>query len=169
MSVKVSSKVWQGSRHKSGNLLVLLALADHADDEGFAWPGIPLLARKARLSRRHTRRCLNQLVASGELDAIPQQAPSGGTLYNIRLGTLDAGNMSDGTSASEPVTPMSVSTDAGDRLPAPPYIQEPSIESSKEPSSKMKIIPSNPQNRPGKIPSRSPDAIGLVSAPKNGF
>jgi hypothetical protein len=59
MSIKVATQVWNGSRHKSGDLLVLLALADHADDQGKAWPGIPLLGRKARLSQRHTRRCLN--------------------------------------------------------------------------------------------------------------
>ena len=48
MSIKVAIEVWRGSQHKSGNLLVLLALADHADDQGKAWPGIPLLARKAQ-------------------------------------------------------------------------------------------------------------------------
>ena len=63
MSIKVATQVWKGSRHKSGDLLVLLALADHADDQGKAWPGIPLLARKARLSERHARRCLNQMLA----------------------------------------------------------------------------------------------------------
>src|SRR5262245_39475872 len=101
MSIKVSTEVWQGSRNKSGNLLVLLALADHADDRGIAWPGIPLLAHKARLSERHTRRCLKQLVASGELEILPNQAPSGKALYKIRLDQLNPDNLSRGTSASD--------------------------------------------------------------------
>src|SRR5205814_10255692 len=88
MSIKVAIEVWRGSQHKSGNLLVLLALADHADDQGKAWPGIPLLARKARLSQRHTRRCLNQLVASGELEILAESAPSGGKWHQIQLDQL---------------------------------------------------------------------------------
>jgi hypothetical protein len=169
MSVKVSTKVWKGSRHNSGNLLLLLALADHANDEGFAWPGIPLLAQKARLSQRHTRRCLSQLVGSGELEILPNQAPSGRALYRIRLEKLESAILSAGTSASDEVTPVSVTPDAADRAVGPPYIEEPSTETSEEPRSKIKIDISNPKNPFGKKHSHSPDAIGLVSSPKNGF
>jgi hypothetical protein len=91
MSIKVATEVWKGSRHKSGNLLVLLALADHADDEGKAWPSVSLLACKARLSKRHTRRCVNQIVASGEVEILPNRAPSGRTWYKIRLDQLTPG------------------------------------------------------------------------------
>jgi helix-turn-helix protein len=169
MSIKVSTEIWEGSKHKSGNLLVLLALADHADDRGTAWPGIALLARKARLSQRHTRRCLSELVASGELEILPNQAPSGRALYRIRLDKLESGILSAETSASDEVTPVSVTPDATDRAVGPPYIEEPSTESSEEPTSKIKIDISNPKNPPGKKHSYSPDAIGLVSSPKSGF
>jgi hypothetical protein len=169
MSIKVSSEIWQGSKHKSGNLLVLLALADHADDRGTAWPGVALLARKARLSQRHTRRCLSQLVASGELEILPNQAPSGRTLYRIRLGKLGADNLSGGASASGQVTPTSIITDADDRPAGPPYIEEPSIKSSEEPSSFSKT--NNPK-RESSIKKKHPptaDSVGLVSSPKSGF
>jgi len=170
MSIKVTTKVRQGSQHRSGNLLVLLALADHADDEGEAWPGISLLAREARLSQRHTRRCLNQLVPSGELQVLPNQAPSGRNLYKIRLDKLHPDNLSGGTCASGAVTPTSISTDADDRPVASPYIEEePSAESSEEPSSNMKTKHSNPKHPAGKKRLWRPDSIGLVSSPKNGF
>ena len=169
MSIKVSAEVWQGSQHKSGNLLVLLVLADHADDRGTAWPGIRLLARKARLSQRHTRRCLNQLVASGELEALPNEAPSGRTLYKIRLDKLHLDNLSGGTCASDAVTPMSISTDADNRPLASPYIEEPSTKSSEEPRSNMKMRHSYRQNPSGKKLLRRSDSIGLVSQPNNGF
>lgn len=52
MSIKVSSLVWDCSGQKSGKLLLLLAIADHANEQGVAWPGIPLLARKTRLCER---------------------------------------------------------------------------------------------------------------------
>jgi len=169
MSIKVSTAVWEGSRSKSGNLLVLLALADHADDQGVAWPGGRLLARKARLTQRHIRRCLNQLVASGELEILPNQAPSGKALYKIRLDQLHPDNLSAGTSTSDPVTRMSVSTDVYDQPPAYPYIEEPSNKSSEEPSSKIKINISKPKNSPRKNNYATPDANGLVSLPKSGF
>jgi hypothetical protein len=127
------------------------------------------LAREARLSQRHTRRCLNELVASSELEILPKQAPSGRTLFKIRLDQLAPDNLSTGTSASSDVTPMSVSADADDRQPASPYIEEPSTKSSDEPNSQMKIALSNPKNPPGKKTYPTPDAIGLVSSPKSGF
>ena len=169
MSIKVSSEVWKGSRNKSGNLLVLLALADHANDQGFAWPGVPLLAREARLCQRHTRRCLKELVASGEMEILPRQAPSGKTLYKIRLDQLAQDNLSSETSKSDKRTPASMKTDADDQPSGSPYIEEPSNESSEEPSSKGKITISNLKNPPAKKYSHFPDAIGLVSSPKSGF
>jgi hypothetical protein len=169
MSIKVATQVWQGSGHKSGNLLVLLALADHADDQGKAWPGIPLLARKARLSERHARRCLNQLIASGEVEILPNRAPSGRKWYQIRLDQLSPDNLSARTSASDDVTPVSNKTDTADRVADPTYIEEPSIKPSEQSSSQTKISHSNPQNPFGKNRSRRPDSFGLISSPKNGF
>ncbi len=48
-------------------MLVLLAIADYANDAGEAWPAIDSLARKARCSWRHVKRLLSQLVASNEV------------------------------------------------------------------------------------------------------
>jgi hypothetical protein len=170
MSIKVATQVWNGSRHKSGNLLVLLALADHADDQGKAWPGIPLLARKARLSQRHTRRCLNHLASSCEVEILPNRAPSGRNLYQIRLDRLTPDNLSAGTPASDDVTPVSNNTDTTDRVADPTYIDEPSTEPSEESVSQMKVSNTNPQKfREKKYQARRPDSMGLVSPPKSGF
>lgn len=67
MSVECMTRVWKSSKHKGSQLLLLLAIADHAGDEGFAWPGIPSLAKKTRMSERHTMRMLDELEHSGEL------------------------------------------------------------------------------------------------------
>lgn len=88
MSIPVSNLVWEFSGHKSGNLLVLLAIADHADDRGEAWPGIPRLALKSRLSERHVRRCLKTLESSLELAILPNGSRCGGPLYRICLERL---------------------------------------------------------------------------------
>jgi len=164
MSIKVATQIWQGSKQKSGNLLVLLALADHADDEGKAWPGIPLLARKARLSERHVRRCLNQLVGDGEVTVLTEPAPSGGRWYQIRLDQLGLDNLSTGSSTAGTVTPMSGNKDAD----GGPYIREPSFKPSEEPSSPN--LPNTHQDVSFWKKNRTKwPAIGLVSAPKNGF
>jgi hypothetical protein len=125
MSIAVSSRVWKFSRHKSGNLLVLLAVADHADEEGNAWPGIDRLARMTRLSDRHVRRCLNALLETGELEIMPESSPSGGTLYRIRLEFLAA---EIGTATPTKVTPASGVQD----VHVTPSIREPSEETSLE-------------------------------------
>ncbi|HZS19218.1 MAG TPA: helix-turn-helix domain-containing protein [Candidatus Udaeobacter sp.] len=169
MSIKVATQVWERSRHKSGNLLVLLALADHADDYGRAWPGIPRLARKARLSERHTRRCLNQLVATGEVEILPDKAPSGRTWYQIRVDQLMEDDLSIGTSESCEVPPASDGADAADRKACPIYINESSIEPSEESSSQVKIGHVRSQKPIENFRARRPDALGLVSPPKGGF
>jgi hypothetical protein len=47
--------------------LVLLALADHCDHEGYAWPSVERLAQKCGLSRRTVQRALNDCEQAGEL------------------------------------------------------------------------------------------------------
>ena len=170
MSVKVSTKVWQCSRHKSGNLLVLLALADHADDEGKAWPGVRSLAWKARLSQRHIRRCLSELLVSGELEILAEPAPSGGKWYQIRLDRLTPDNLSVGTSTSDGGTSVASNVDAADHATGTTYIvQEPSIKSSEQSHSRRDF--NNLKRKSSSKPhcSRSPDSSGLISQPKDGF
>lgn len=67
MSVKIMSKVWEDAPYEGGTLLVLLALADWANDEGVSWPGVETLAGKARLGERQTRTILRSLESDGVL------------------------------------------------------------------------------------------------------
>ena len=67
MSVKIMARVWAHSQQKGGELLVMLALADFANDAGESWPSIPTLAEKARLAERHARRVLRNLESAGEI------------------------------------------------------------------------------------------------------
>ena len=61
------SRVWDHSLQKGGDLLVLLALADFANDAGECWPSVPIIAQKARLTERQTQRVLNALESAGEV------------------------------------------------------------------------------------------------------
>ena len=54
MSIHVTKAVWDYSKQqKSGALVVLLAIADYANERGMAWPAVSTLARKARMSTRN--------------------------------------------------------------------------------------------------------------------
>ena len=70
MSIAVMSEVWKSSSLKGSRLLLLLAIADHADDDGVAWPGIDSLARKTRMSRRQTITNIQALIEAGELELL---------------------------------------------------------------------------------------------------
>lgn len=56
MSLRVMSAVWSGAPYEDGALLVLFALADHADKGGVRWPSIEAIAKKAVPSAGDVRR-----------------------------------------------------------------------------------------------------------------
>ena len=59
------SQVWELVELSQSETLVLLALADHADDTGRCWPSIARVARKARLQRRGTQAIIRRLENKG--------------------------------------------------------------------------------------------------------
>jgi transcriptional regulator with XRE-family HTH domain len=62
------SLVWERAPYTAGSLIVLLALADWANDEGVAWPSMERLALKARIDRRSAQRIVRQLEKDGVLE-----------------------------------------------------------------------------------------------------
>jgi DnaD/phage-associated family protein len=68
MSIRVMAKVWQEAPVKANELLLLLAIADNANDAGWAWPGKEYLAGKIRVERRSVDRIANRLMEAGEMD-----------------------------------------------------------------------------------------------------
>ena len=77
--------VWQSSRASGNALLVLLAIADNANDAGTAWPSVDTIARKARCSERRAQRHLRRLEALGELQVEKQAGPRGCNLYRVTV------------------------------------------------------------------------------------
>lgn len=62
------SKLWESGPKNKTQLLVLLALADFANDEGHCWPSMATIAKKARLTDRGARKVVRQLEADGWLE-----------------------------------------------------------------------------------------------------
>lgn len=79
------SQVWQHSKAKEGALLVLLAIADFADDEGTAFPYVQQLARKARLSVRMTQYAIDSLIKAGELHVERTRGRGRRNAYKVQL------------------------------------------------------------------------------------
>ena len=85
MSIKIMTKVWDESTKKGSTLLLLLAIADHADDNGFCWPGIARLAHKIRMSPQSVMRKVQELERDGELAVVRQQGEHNWYVIRIRL------------------------------------------------------------------------------------
>lgn len=64
MSIKLMNLVWQSSLHRS-NKLLLLALADSANDEGVTWPSIKNLMAKCSLTERQICYSIKELIILG--------------------------------------------------------------------------------------------------------
>lgn len=80
--------VWKRSKHAGTHLLVLLALADHSDDDGNSYPAVSTLAAKCRMKPRNANYILAALQASGELEVRQNEGPKGTNRYRIALERL---------------------------------------------------------------------------------
>lgn len=67
MSIRAMTYVWETAQASGTELLCLLALADFANDEGEAYPGIKRLAKKCRIGERGIQKVLRKLEESGEI------------------------------------------------------------------------------------------------------
>lgn len=65
MSIKLMTAVWEREDLSSTHKLVLLALADWANDEGLCWPSINRLAVKASLTTRAVQKSIRALEQVG--------------------------------------------------------------------------------------------------------
>jgi hypothetical protein len=150
MSIKVMASVWEHSQASGTDLLVLLALADNANDSGECWPSIGYIARKCRVDKSTIRRRITSLEELGEVIVIRgggKASTPGGTRsnkYRIVVHMVDEETEEEGSQSATPwggtdarggVAPMP----GGGVAPMPP---EPSLRTVIEP-------PLNPQPTAG--------------------
>lgn len=83
----VTQRIWQHSKMTGVNKLILLALAQHVDKDGFCWPGYDTLGETVGgLSGRNAMRNLAPAIEAGEVMVWKQQGQHGGRGYtNIYL------------------------------------------------------------------------------------
>lgn len=87
MSNKEQDRVWEHSAQRGIGLVVMLAIANRADDNGICWPGQKDLAKRARVSRRSIQRYIDSASADGEVAVV--ERPGKSHLYVVLVGLPD--------------------------------------------------------------------------------
>lgn len=141
MSVRWITWAWEQECPNPTTKLTLIALADHAGEDGVCWPSSGRLSEKTGQNERTVRRHLDELDERGII-ARSRRRRSDGTLgtYTIRLSPAD--NLSAGPPDTDDRTtghPVSEPPDTHVRA-------EPSYEPSVEPSSSSALAVARPRN-----------------------
>lgn len=140
MSVHVTSWVLRHSPATLGDRLVLLVLADKADEDGTnAWPSVATIASESRLSERQAQRCLRNLESAGAI---------------VRHGRHRNGNQRHGTYVYDVVMSpkgdiLSSKGDIHDSQRVTPMSPDPSLEPPEE-----QLLAAAPQNGHRPKPTR---------------
>jgi len=85
------SRVWRHGPTLRSERLLLLAIADHADDKGIAWPSATLLAAKACMTTRTVSRALDSLKRAAWIEILPRTGQRGCHTYKLNLAKLNLG------------------------------------------------------------------------------
>lgn len=152
MSIKVMTWVWDNSPYSGDGLLIHLALADWANDDGACWPKQTAIATKARCSVEHVRRTIKKMQRDGYLE-ITSISKGPGSSHNYLLkNPTKGGVLSEESPTSENPIPH-IQQDKAPH-PSPNNRHEP----SKKPSStvvklqcpycKKRIVWGDPHNCP---------------------
>jgi hypothetical protein len=84
MSLETLLDAWKWSPLKQSRLLLVLALSDAADDEGWSSPKVDWLAERARVKPRQAQRILRDLEADGTLEVRPGSGRGRTSSYRLR-------------------------------------------------------------------------------------
>ncbi|RTL30700.1 MAG: helix-turn-helix domain-containing protein [Burkholderiales bacterium] len=125
MSVRTMAAVWAHSKHGGTELLIMLAIADFADDAGNAYPAVGTLAEKCRMSGRNVNHLLQNLRGSGELEVRQNEGPRGTNRYRIVLPGLEGAKSVQVVAKSQPLKPASPQTPEGGFTPDKPFTLKP--------------------------------------------
>ena len=153
MSIKWMNAIWRRPEPAGADRLMLLALADVAGDEGYAWPSVATLARRCAVSESAARRTLARLVEGRFVEAY--ERPGTSNKYRLLEALADT--------CAEHVTP---SVDASPGVDASPSVDArgtPSVDASPPLAWTPGEPPMNHQsNHQGSVGARAREAAFLI-------
>lgn len=85
MSLRAIEWAFTKSQSTGSARLVLLVLADHADQDGFCWPGWARIAHRTKCGRTTIARALNELEQSGEIQRVTRGGGFVSTKYRMLM------------------------------------------------------------------------------------
>ena len=85
MSIRIMTWVWQHSPYSGERLLLHLALADFANDEGVCFPSHSTLAKKARCSNGWVSQTIKQMIADALIEIVEPAGQGRGKVGRYRL------------------------------------------------------------------------------------
>lgn len=83
MSVKVMAAVWECEALDQSERLVMLALADHSDDDGRCYPSISRLCKRTSMTDRGVQKVIARLVEKGFVSIVQNGGRGGANLYLV--------------------------------------------------------------------------------------
>jgi len=90
MSVEPIHRVWTQSSKRNAPLLLLLALADWADEWGYCHPSLEQMARKCRQTERNILNLIGELEQVGEIRRVARskggRGKFSGSVYQVTVG-----------------------------------------------------------------------------------
>lgn len=85
MSIALMTAVWGREDLSSAEKMVLLALADHANDEGMCYPSVGRLSARTALNERTVQRVIRRLCEVGLISIADGAGRSGSNVYWLHL------------------------------------------------------------------------------------
>ena len=85
MSIRIMTWVWAHSPYSGERLLLHLALADFANDEGVCFPSHGTLAKKARCSQGWVSQTIKQMISDSLIEVIEPAGQGRGKVGRYRL------------------------------------------------------------------------------------
>jgi hypothetical protein len=141
------SWVWKNGPENGTERMLLLALADHCDDAGHAYPSMAGLAQKACVTERGARQIMRRLEADGWVKTRIGGGRGGKSQYHILMENPErqTGNEKPGMpnpepESAKPGTPLPETRNGGSPEPSVTII-EPSIRETRKRARKVGIEP----------------------------
>lgn len=154
MSLTAMQWVFTQSKSAGTDRLVLLILADYANEDGVCWPNLSTISARANATPRTISRCIQVLRSIGEIELLVQGSGSCSNHYRIRM--TEVSTTSEMSTTSNLALGMTFLVGEDDKNV---------VGGMTELSTDPPLIPHEPKKNPQISCPTTPDGDGQQSAP----